>query len=134
MFTTVDPALQTENNIADSGGAVLAWIPVQVSSHVIRRAATWACSWVVVEELVNAPRIQSSTYTITPGYELTNGTTPTFANISTLKQTYNQSSGAFGAKYSLFGRLILSGNLLVALNDGGLRQRVAPLIGLSYTF
>jgi hypothetical protein len=30
--------------------------------------------------------------------------------------------------------LLLSGNLLVALNDGGLRQRLTPLIGLSYTF
>jgi hypothetical protein len=37
-------------------------------------------------------------------------------------------------KYNLFDRLIVSGNLLVALNEGGLRQRITPLIGLSYSF
>jgi len=30
--------------------------------------------------------------------------------------------------------LLLTANLLVQMDDGGLRQRVVPLIGLSYAF
>jgi hypothetical protein len=39
-----------------------------------------------------------------------------------------------GAKANLVDGLVFSTNLLIALNDGGLRERVVPLIGFSYTF
>ena len=85
------------------------------------------------QELINAPRVNNSTYT-SLGPLTTTGQTGTFATISEMKQTYNQSNAAFGFKYNLFGQLLLTGNMLVALNDGGLRERVVPLIGLSYAF
>jgi hypothetical protein len=86
------------------------------------------------QELINAPRVVTTTYT-SLGPLATTGQVGTFPTItSTAKQTYNQSNAAFGLKYSLFDKMIVSGNLLVALNDGGLRERVTPLIGLSYTF
>jgi hypothetical protein len=86
------------------------------------------------QELISAPRVISSTYT-SLGPLVSTGQVGTFPTISTIdKETYNQSNSAFGLKYNLFDRLIVSGNLLVALNEGGLRQRVTPLIGLSYSF
>jgi hypothetical protein len=86
------------------------------------------------QELINAPRIRESTYT-SLGPLVSTGQVGTFPTISTIdKETYNQSNSAFGVKYNLFDGLIVSGNLLVALNDGGLRQRVTPLFGLSYSF
>jgi hypothetical protein len=46
----------------------------------------------------------------------------------------NQSSVAIGANLNLVDRFVVSSNLPVALNDGGLREKVIPLIGLSYMF
>jgi len=86
------------------------------------------------QELVNAPRIQSATYTSELPLASTNqiGTFPTIN--TAVKETYNQSNASFGLKANLFKQLLLTGNVLVALNDGGLRERVIPLVGLSYTF
>lgn len=87
------------------------------------------------QELINAPRVKSTTYTPSSQYPLVVGPQRDFSNVDTaIKETYNQSNAAVGLKYNVFGRLLLSGNILIALNDGGLRQRVVPLIGLSYTF
>ncbi len=85
------------------------------------------------QELINAPRIQSATYASAP---LASTDQPaTFPTINAgIKQTYNQSNGSFGIKANVFKQLLVTGNVLVALNNGGLRERVIPLIGLSYTF
>jgi hypothetical protein len=95
------------------------------------------------QELINAPRIQSTTYDVNnPSNSSLSGAPFSLAGGQTSfptieaggKQTYNQSNLATGLKYNLFDRLIVTGNLLIALNDGGLRERIAPLIGLSYIF
>jgi hypothetical protein len=86
------------------------------------------------QELISAPRVISSTHT-SLGPLVSTGQIGTFPTISTVdKESYNQNNAAFGLKYNFYDRLIVSGNLLVALNKGGLRQRVTPLIGLSYSF
>jgi len=41
---------------------------------------------------------------------------------------------AVGAKYSLHGNLLLTGNVQFKLDDGGLRTKIVPLVGISYTF
>ena len=86
------------------------------------------------QELINAPRIQSGTYNVESGFSLASGQTSFATTSAAGKQTYNQSNAAVGFKYNIYDRLIVSGNLLIALNEGGLRQPVAPLIGLSYSF
>jgi hypothetical protein len=48
--------------------------------------------------------------------------------------TYNRTDGSVGLKLKPFGRLLVTGNLLVKLDQGGLRERMAPLVGVSYTF
>ncbi len=84
------------------------------------------------QELVNAPRITSATYT--PTADLVIPHPGGFETINEFSGTYNQSSAAIGAKYNVFGKLLLSGNVLIALNNGGLRDKVVPLVGLSYSF
>jgi hypothetical protein len=99
----------------------------------ITRTLTFAVDY-LGQELINAPRIQAASYGVESGYNLASGQTSFPTTVSAGRQTYNQSNAAFGLKYNFFDKLILSGNLLVALNDGGLRERVVPLIGLSYSF
>jgi hypothetical protein len=86
------------------------------------------------QELINAPRIGVASFT-SQAPLVNTGQIGSFGTVSPiLKQTYNQSSLALGLKANVFDRVLLSTNLLFALNDGGLRETVIPLIGLSYTF
>jgi hypothetical protein len=86
------------------------------------------------QELINAPRVAVATFTsqaplVSTGQIGSFGTASPIAN-----QTYNQSNLAVGLKANVLDRFVVSSNLLIALNDGGLREKVVPLIGLSYTF
>jgi hypothetical protein len=47
---------------------------------------------------------------------------------------YNILNAAFGLKYRLAHQLVLTGNVLVKLNDSGLRAKAIPLVGASYSF
>jgi hypothetical protein len=48
--------------------------------------------------------------------------------------SFNATSAAIGVKFRPAGRLLVVGHVLVKLDDGGLRSRVVPLMGVSYTF
>jgi hypothetical protein len=48
--------------------------------------------------------------------------------------SYNRTDASAGFKLKPFGKLLLTCNLLVKLDRGGLRERLAPLFGASYTF
>jgi hypothetical protein len=98
----------------------------------IARRLTLAADY-IGQELINAPGIKRTNYPSRVPIVST-GNLASFGTIENVRKTYNQSNAAFGFKYNVFGRLLLSGNLLVALNDGGLRSRLAPLVGLSYSF
>ena len=99
----------------------------------ISRKVTAAVDY-IGEELINAPRVGVATFT-SQAPLVTTGQIGTFGTVQPLPaQTYNQSNLAVGLKANLFDRLVISSNLLFALNNGGLRERVVPLIGLSYSF
>jgi hypothetical protein len=58
----------------------------------------------------------------------------TFANIAFSRQSFNAVSGSIGLKVNVIGRLLLDGNLLFALDDHGVRDRVVPLVSFQYAF
>jgi hypothetical protein len=49
-------------------------------------------------------------------------------------RSFNTDDLALGAKYSPFGNWLVTGNVQIKLDNGGLRAKVVPLVGLSYTF
>ncbi|MBV9302213.1 MAG: hypothetical protein JOY62_06400 [Acidobacteriaceae bacterium] len=99
----------------------------------ITRRFTLAADY-IGQELINAPRVGVATYTSQAPLVGT-GQIGTFATAAPLaNQTYNQSNLALGMKTNIFDGFLVSANMLVALNDGGLREKVIPLIGVSYTF
>lgn len=55
-------------------------------------------------------------------------------NIQPFKGSFQEDDLSMGAKYSVYRNLLFTGNILVELDDAGLRARVVPLAGLSYTF
>jgi hypothetical protein len=46
----------------------------------------------------------------------------------------NMTDASLGLKYNLFSRLVVTGNVLLKLDNGGLRSRAVPLVGVSYNF
>jgi hypothetical protein len=60
--------------------------------------------------------------------------TSVFPNIAFSRQSFNSLSGAVGFKINVVERLLVDANLLFALDDHGVRDRVTPLVGLEYGF
>ena len=58
----------------------------------------------------------------------------TFPNITFTSGSFHEISAAAGVKIKVFNRLLLDMNLLVRLNQDGLRDKMSPLIGLEYAF
>lgn len=48
--------------------------------------------------------------------------------------SYNMSSLSVGAKFKPFSTLLITGNVLIRLNDAGLRYKPVPMVGIAYTF
>ncbi len=84
---------------------------------------------VLAQRVFNAPRATLLTNVTIPGTSILVNSA-----IATSQNSYNRSDGSIGLKLKPFGNFLITGNLLVKLGQGGLRARLAPLVGLSYTF
>lgn len=80
----------------------------------------------VGQEVFDSPTVVNSTFTDANGKSV--------PKIAFAKDSVSLTSAAIGAKFSPVNKLLITGNLLVKLNDGGLRTAVVPLVGVSYTF
>ncbi len=83
------------------------------------------------QTLIDAEQVTQSTYHTGGSNIFPAGD---YGQLATAQGTYTMNSGAAGFKYNLFGKLLLTANLLFRLDDNGLRQTVTPLVGLSYAF
>jgi hypothetical protein len=59
---------------------------------------------------------------------------PDVAQTIPIHRSFNTDDLALGGKYSPFGNWLVTGNVQIKLDNGGLRAKVVPLVGLSYTF
>lgn len=58
----------------------------------------------------------------------------TFPDISFVRRSENEISGAVGFKFNPRGRLLIDANVLFSLDDHGLRDKLTPLVGVEYGF
>ena len=77
--------------------------------------------------VIDSPRLQRT------DFHALNGTS-VFPNITFTSGSFNELSAAAGLKINTFGRFLVTANLLVKLNDVGLRDKVSPLVGIEYAF
>jgi hypothetical protein len=77
---------------------------------------------------INAERLSQQTF-----QALDAAHTP-FPNIGFGRESFNAVSGSIGLKVNVASRLLLDGNLLFALDDHGVRDRVVPLVAFEYAF
>jgi hypothetical protein len=74
----------------------------------------------------NGPSVSPSAYTDRRGVSV--------PNIALGRRSFNLVDLSTGVKVNLVDRILLTANVISRLNDSGLRARVIPLVGLSYTF
>jgi len=60
--------------------------------------------------------------------------TSVFPNVTFSPQSFNILSGSLGAKINVIGRALLDVNVLFALDNHGVRDKVTPLVGFEYSF
>ncbi len=98
------------------------------------------------QRVIDGSRINATTFTdlgpcipnsqSDPNYCTSAGTPNTFRNITQVKQSYNVDNGSAGIKFNPIRnrKFLVTANVLFRLDDGGLRAKVVPLVGASYTF
>jgi hypothetical protein len=79
------------------------------------------------QEFFNASRITSPIMQTIPNRGLS------FPGVEQETGSYSADNLAVGLKVNPWGRLLVTGNVLIRLNSGGLRSNVVPLVGLSYS-
>jgi hypothetical protein len=82
---------------------------------------------VVGRYIIDTPRVRAEDFHALDGRSV-------FPNIAFETGSINEVSSAVGLKINLAGRLLLNTNLLAALNSGGLRDKISPLVGIEYAF
>ncbi|MBI4909358.1 MAG: hypothetical protein HY820_37410 [Acidobacteria bacterium] len=85
---------------------------------------------VLQNRLINANRLVSTSVS---GRGSAGGTANGFA-LTPAKQSYNMSNGSFGVKVKMVGNMVFTANMLMALDNNGMRDRVVPLFGVGYSF
>ncbi len=79
------------------------------------------------QEFFNADRVTSPVIQAIPNRGLS------FPGVLPTTGSYSADNLGVGLKVNPWNRLLVTGNVLVRLNSGGLRSNVVPLIGISYT-
>jgi len=96
--------------------------------------ADWGMTkWMTIAGDVLSQRIFSAQRVEVASQSITNPSL-TYSTLQLFTRSYDRTDGSIGIKVKSFGNMVMTGNVLVALNQGGLRTRVVPFGGLSYTF
>ena len=83
---------------------------------------------VLGRRVLKSPRLQTETF-----HALQGGLT--FPSIHFIQNAdFNVTTGAAGVKVNAGGKLLLDFNVLIKLDDSGLRDKVTPLVGFEYSF
>jgi len=94
------------------------------------------------QRLFSALRTYSNVYLLA-GHNQANGASAIFSSscasltscpVSVTTHPLNLIDGSIGGKVNPWGNLLFTGNLSFRLNRSGLRARLVPLVGVSYTF
>lgn len=81
---------------------------------------------VLGQEMFHAQGVAPSTFTAANGTQ--------FPDNNFVQENANIVNGSLGFKVNPISTLLVSFNVLIQLNDAGLRSRVVPLVGFSYSF
>ncbi len=81
---------------------------------------------IIGQRAIDTDVVRTSTFTAFNGAKA--------PSISVARDSVNILNASVGLKVNPFKHLLINGNALIKLNDGGLRANVVPYVGLSYVF
>ena len=81
------------------------------------------------QRFLGAPEVREG-----PWVDVLGTSHPDIPNTIPIHRSFNTNDLALGGKYSPYGNWLVTGNVQIKLDNGGLRAKVVPLVGLSYTF
>jgi hypothetical protein len=81
------------------------------------------------ERLYGAPHVVQG-----PFVDVLGASHPDIPQTTSTHRSFNMNDLAVGAKVNPGGNFLLTGNVQFKLDNGGLRAKVVPLVGISYTF
>jgi hypothetical protein len=81
---------------------------------------------VLGQRVSDAPRLVETTFTAADGEML--------PQVGFETGSFNVIDGSIGLKLNVVGQLLLDANVLIKLNDAGLRDNVSPLVAFEYSF
>jgi hypothetical protein len=81
------------------------------------------------QRVINSPRMESFTSTRTGA-----AGSVTLPDIQFFSESYWTAAGSFGMKGNVASRMLVTFNLRFALTDGGLTDRLSPLLGVEWAF
>ncbi len=84
----------------------------------------------VGQRFFSAPQVTTPTNVLAP----VNGVMTPFSTILMENGSYSVNNLGVGIKGNVWKKMLLSANLSIKLDDGGVRATVVPLVGISYTF
>ena len=80
------------------------------------------------QHFFNAPQITSARSISIPGQ------TGSFSSVEPITDAYGTNNIAIGTKVNPVGHLLITANVLLKIDNGGLRAKAVPMGGLSYSF
>jgi hypothetical protein len=80
---------------------------------------------------VTAPELGSQFFSNDPNFP---GALSGYSTVTVKNSSFDVDNFGVGFKVNPFGRLLVSANVLIKLNDAGLRANYVPLVGVSYRF
>ncbi len=97
---------------------------------------------IVGQRVIKARRVSTTTFTDLGACKFVPSSPPDcsspvthmFPSLLASRDSFNITSASIGLKIRPVGKLLVTGNVLIKLDEGGLRSRFVPLIGISYTF
>jgi hypothetical protein len=81
---------------------------------------------VLGQHVVNSPRLVTQTFTAIDGEK--------FPQIAFVNGSFNVDNASVGFKINAGGSVLVDFNVLFKLDNGGLRDKVTPLLGFEYSF
>lgn len=89
---------------------------------------------VLGSQFVNSPSISAGTLALKPTPGANSVAPASLPGVNPLTTTYTTADVSTGLKWSPFAHLVLYGNVLMQINNVGLRSDPVPLFGISYNF
>lgn len=116
---------------ADPTSGIKAGLPNQLNYAV---GAEWGVrSFTVVTDYLGLRLIDANRVARASAQRVGSTETVTGFTLAEESGSFSMNSFAVGFKVKVIGNLVLTANTMIALDDNGLRDKVVPLFGLSYT-